>query len=447
MTMTIADIERWSAESVREVFHAGQTRAEVTNDVSRELSTLQVFNSWDGEAAKAAQHAIAKTRQDLDAHGREAQAVAAAANLAANDIERVQQDLKTLQADAELHGLEIDPATNRIVPTPHSTHGRREMQEAIPGLQARLDTLIADANAVDAELAAAINMADGDMPIPPTPDGIAGPGDKPMSDADIKATVDNILEGQDLSPTERARLAQQLTDQLHQSALSGMTADQASEAAENQATAYMASLHRPYVRVKTRLGVYRDALRNTDGDILSDVSDAVIPARRNANGDLIWVDRDTGRVVGTGPEGPPNSMTVPEKGASHLGHEYGDENWRVLRQAEEEGWTQEELNDFMNNREKYRLETPAENSGHANEDKSPYESNPDWTPERVKAGQPAGGSATSAGTGSYSPPSNGPVINVTPEQVAQGGAITVGGVIIGVLTFLENPWQAITGGG
>ena len=166
MTLSAADIERWDAGAVRQIFHVATARADATFDMSRELSTLKVFNTWGGAAAEAAGHAFAQTRQDLDAHGREALAVANAAKKAAADIEQVQTELRQLKALAEGHGLEVDPASNRIVPMAHSTHGRREMQAAIPGLQAKLDGIVAHGNAVDQELAGAINMADGDRPIP-----------------------------------------------------------------------------------------------------------------------------------------------------------------------------------------------------------------------------------------------------------------------------------------
>jgi HNH/ENDO VII superfamily nuclease with conserved GHE residues len=104
------------------------------------------------------------------------------------------------------------------------------------------------------------------------------------------------------------------------------------------------NLHRPYVRKATRLQTFADNRRTPAGDFLTPRRN-VIPAARDANGDLIWVDKTTGQRV---PEGTPGSMTVPERGSYHLGHKYGEENWRALRQAEEEGWTQQELNDAMN---------------------------------------------------------------------------------------------------
>ena len=53
MTLTVADIDRWSAEAVREVFHAGTARGQATLEASRQLSALSVFDSWEGATAEA----------------------------------------------------------------------------------------------------------------------------------------------------------------------------------------------------------------------------------------------------------------------------------------------------------------------------------------------------------------------------------------------------------
>ena len=167
MALTVADIDRWSAELVREVFHAANARGQATLEASRQLSTLAVFETWEGATAEARKHANASIRQDLDAHGNESLAVAQAAGKAADDIERVQSDLRALRHDAtELH-MTIDPLSNKVVPTPKCLPTEALIAEM--QLQPRLDKIIAEANAVDAELAAAINMADGDTAIPPGP--------------------------------------------------------------------------------------------------------------------------------------------------------------------------------------------------------------------------------------------------------------------------------------
>ncbi|HJT95553.1 MAG TPA: GH-E family nuclease [Mycobacterium sp.] len=230
-----------------------------------------------------------------------------------------------------------------------------------------------------------------------------GPG-QPMSDTQIRDPLDDMLGGQDLNPAEKQRLSEILNNELRQASAQGLSADDAYARAENAAVSYMASeLHRSYVRKATRLGTFADARRTTSGDFLSRASGAVIPAARDAKGDLIWVDKVTGARVA---EGAPNSMTIPERGYYHLGHEFGYENWRVLRQAMEEGWTQQELNDFMNQHGNYRLETPSENLSHAHEDRSPYVPNAEWTPHRILEGAAAGGGA---GTGTA------PFINAPPN--------------------------------
>jgi hypothetical protein len=169
MTLPVADIDRWSAEAVREVFHAAGARGQATLEASGQLSSLAVFDSWDGATAEARKHTNASIRQDLDAHGNESLAVARAADKAADDIERVQSELRTLRHDAaELH-MTIDPLTNTVVP--NSTFNGPPMEALIAEvqLQPRLDAILAKATTVDAELAMAINMADGDVPIPAGP--------------------------------------------------------------------------------------------------------------------------------------------------------------------------------------------------------------------------------------------------------------------------------------
>jgi hypothetical protein len=167
VTLTVADIDRWSAEAVREVFHAANARGQATLEASHQLSSLAVFDTWEGATAEARKHTNASIRQDLDAHGNESLAVARAAGKAADDIEHVQSELRTLRHDAEELHMTIDGLTNKVVPTSGCLPTEALIAEM--QLQPRLDAIVAEANAVDAELATAINMADGDAPIPPGP--------------------------------------------------------------------------------------------------------------------------------------------------------------------------------------------------------------------------------------------------------------------------------------
>lgn len=166
MTLTVADIDRWNAESVRTVFNAATARGEATLEVSRQLSTLAVFDSWEGATAEARKHANASIRQDLDDHGNEALVVAEAAGKAADDIEHVQSELRALRHDAQSLQMTIDPLTNKIVPSSSFNGPPMAAFIAEEQLQPRLDAIVAEANTVDQELASTINMADGDTPLP-----------------------------------------------------------------------------------------------------------------------------------------------------------------------------------------------------------------------------------------------------------------------------------------
>ncbi|UMB69198.1 alpha/beta hydrolase [Mycobacterium paraterrae] len=169
MTLTVADIDRWSADAVREVFHAAVARGEATLEAARQLDSLAVFDTWQGETARARAHTNASIRLDLDAHGNESLAVARAAGKAADDIAHVQSALSTLRRDAAELQMTIDAATNTVVPSwrfngPPVAALIAEMQ-----LQPRLNAIVAEADSTDRELAGAIDMADGDRPVPPSP--------------------------------------------------------------------------------------------------------------------------------------------------------------------------------------------------------------------------------------------------------------------------------------
>lgn len=186
MTLSVADIERWDPEAVREVFHAATARATSASEASSALANLPAFASWGGVAADAARDAIGRTRVDLDAHAGEARAVAQAAERAAQDIGKVKADLRRLNEDAHAARLDIDPATDRVVAGPGYRGTAATLANDIAPLQARLYAIVAEANGVDAELAVAIHLADGAM-------AIAGAGPRP--DAGATPTLQDMLTG------------------------------------------------------------------------------------------------------------------------------------------------------------------------------------------------------------------------------------------------------------
>jgi Alpha/beta hydrolase len=169
VTFPVADIDRWSAESVRTVFHAAEARGHATLDASRRLGLLSVFEGWEGVTAETRKHTNAAIRQDLDAHGYESLAVARAAGKAADAIEHVQSELRTLRHDAAELQMTIDPLTNKVVPSATFNGPAIAALIAATQLQPRLNAILWHANAIDAELATAINMADGEPRITPGP--------------------------------------------------------------------------------------------------------------------------------------------------------------------------------------------------------------------------------------------------------------------------------------
>jgi hypothetical protein len=191
VTLTIAEIERWDAGDVREVFHAATSRAQAVQDAADGIADLPAFATWGGEAAEAAKEAIGRTRADLVAHGAEALAVANAARTAADEIERLKSDLATLKADAAALGMEIDPVSGRVVAGPDFKGDPMELLLKQQQLQPRVDKLIGEANLVDMALANAIDMASGETPAPgQTPVGTQPPnGDKP----DAPTSLEDML--------------------------------------------------------------------------------------------------------------------------------------------------------------------------------------------------------------------------------------------------------------
>jgi Alpha/beta hydrolase len=180
--LTVADIDRWNADAVREVFHAAAARGQATLEAARQLDSLAVFDTWQGATAQARRHTGASIRLDLDAHGNESLAVARAAGKAADSIAHVQSALITLRRDAAELEMTIDRATNTVIPVPNFRGPPMAALIAEMQLQRRLDTIVAQADSADRELAGAIDMADGDRPVP------AGPHDN-------RAWIQDALSG------------------------------------------------------------------------------------------------------------------------------------------------------------------------------------------------------------------------------------------------------------
>jgi hypothetical protein len=98
-------------------------------------------------------------------------------------------------------------------------------------------------------------------------------------------------------------------------------------------------LHRPYVRKSTH---------------------EAVEERAKSDEKNLYYDKETDKFRDA------NSHEVIE-GKHHLGHKYGCENARAIRWAEEQGLTQKEFNDLMNNPDLYQIEDPKSNMSHEHE--------------------------------------------------------------------------------
>jgi hypothetical protein len=157
MTLTVADIDRWSADAVREVFLAAGVRGRATLEVADQLSSVILDDAWAGAKAELRQHTYTSIRNELAAHGIESLAVARAAGTAADSIVALQLKLAMLRHDAAEVDMAVDSPTNTVVPMSLLSSASTTRIE----LQSRLDTIVAEANSTDGELAIAISAANG----------------------------------------------------------------------------------------------------------------------------------------------------------------------------------------------------------------------------------------------------------------------------------------------
>lgn len=77
--VTVADIDRWNSEQVREVFHRTQQQIAACDTMVAQFTNLSVFGQWSGQTAEAAKTSISGTILDFTDHKDEAAVIANAA--------------------------------------------------------------------------------------------------------------------------------------------------------------------------------------------------------------------------------------------------------------------------------------------------------------------------------------------------------------------------------
>lgn len=159
MAFSVADILRWDPEAARDVARAANGRAIAASDVATGLQRLPAFATWEGNGADSAYAANTRLRFDLEAHGEDATSVGRAAGTAADGMEKVQSDLRRLQWEAQDVGMEVDPASSRIVPGPGFRGTPAQLAANLAELEPRLAAIQAEAQLVEMEFASAITTS------------------------------------------------------------------------------------------------------------------------------------------------------------------------------------------------------------------------------------------------------------------------------------------------
>lgn len=167
MALAIADIDRWDPAAIRTVFQAAINRAHGTRTTSAALSDTMRLLDFGGEAADAARAAMHRTTVLLDDHADACEAVARAAEKAAEEVIAIKLRLQAIRDAARDFHLVIDDATGTALPPPDLSSYSPADQQSILNTALRLTEsikrLLADAETADEDLAAAIRGADGDL--------------------------------------------------------------------------------------------------------------------------------------------------------------------------------------------------------------------------------------------------------------------------------------------
>src|SRR6476661_3717767 len=163
MSLTVEDVARWDPGAVREVGDAARTRAQTSIETANELPR---FPDWTGPGSEEAKQAIEKTRQALMRDADAALAAARSADAAAVNVQVVKDNLQQVLNMARDCGMVVDPVSGTVRPAlpstalPNDWHNAEVLQQAI-------EQVLAQANTVDQQLAAAMDRADDVVDVPP----------------------------------------------------------------------------------------------------------------------------------------------------------------------------------------------------------------------------------------------------------------------------------------
>ena len=163
MSLTVEDVLRWDPGAVRAVGDAARTRAQASTDTA---DSLPKFPDWTGPGSEQAKQALEETRKALLKDAAVALAAARSADAAATNVQIVKDNLKQVLDAAREFGMVVDPVAGTVRPGPAGLGLPEDFQNAAV-LQKALQQVLAQANNVDQQLAAAMDQADDVVEVPP----------------------------------------------------------------------------------------------------------------------------------------------------------------------------------------------------------------------------------------------------------------------------------------
>jgi hypothetical protein len=163
VSLTVEDVQRWDPGAVRAVGGAARTRAQTSIDIA---DSLPRFPDWTGPGSEEVKQALDKSRQALMRDAEAAMTAARAADAAAVNVQIVKDNLQQVLDMARDCGMVVDPVAGTVRPAlpsmalPNDWHNAEVLQQA-------LKQVVAQANSVDQQLAAALDKADDVIEVPP----------------------------------------------------------------------------------------------------------------------------------------------------------------------------------------------------------------------------------------------------------------------------------------
>ncbi len=160
--MDLADLDKWDPNAIHTVFQAAIDRSNGVRGTATTIGDVLAATPWEGVAHDAAVQANGKIRADLVQHADACDAVGRAAATAEAQVRAIKTDLTKVQRMADTWGLTIHVDTGEIsYIDPGTPEKRAEMERRADIVEAEIRSLVARANAADADLASAIRGRGG----------------------------------------------------------------------------------------------------------------------------------------------------------------------------------------------------------------------------------------------------------------------------------------------